>query len=122
MTSSPNKSTSSRNNSSRSASSKNNNSKSAFRRNNSDNKVNRFGVGRNDIKYTKKSEKLSKSRKLKSKKTFKSWNLAKSIKKLSKSGNSTNFDTIEDKLNFLISDTKTAFNCLWLAFTKAPIL
>ena len=52
----------------------------------------------------------------------KSWNLAKLGKKLSKSRNSTNFDATEDKPKFLTPDARTAFNRLWLAFTKALIL
>ena len=43
-------------------------------------------------------------------------------KKLSKSGNSTNFDAMEAKPKFLTFDTRTGFNCLWLAFIKALIL
>ena len=69
-----------------------------------------------------KSQKLSKSEKSKSKKTSKSQNLAKLGKKLSKSGNSTNFNATEDEPKFLIPDAKTAFNCLQLAFIEAPIL
>ena len=48
--------------------------------------------------------------------------MAKSGKKLSKSRNSTNFDTIKDRSKFLISNAKTAFNYLWLTFIKALIL
>ena len=70
----------------------------------------------------KKCEKLSRSGKLKSKKTFKSQNLAKSGKKLSKIGNSTNSDATKDGPKFLTPDAKTTFNHLRLAFTKAPIL
>ena len=69
-----------------------------------------------------KTEKSSKSGKSKSEKMSKSQNSAKSGKKLSKSGNSTNFDTVEDGSKFLISDTRTFFNRLWLAFTETPIL
>ena len=69
-----------------------------------------------------KTRKLSRLRKSKSEKTSKSQNLAKSGKKLSKSGNLTNFNTMEDKPKFLTPNARTAFNCLWLAFTKAPIL
>ena len=87
-----------------------------------DNKVNRFGIG-GGIKYAKKLEKM-----------FKSRNLAKSRKMLSKSGNSTNFNTTETRpkfltLNatevgpkFLTLDARTVFNRLWLAFIKALIL
>ena len=69
-----------------------------------------------------KSQKLSKSGKSKSEKTSKSWNLAKSGKKLSKSGNSTNFDATKDRPKFLTLDARTAFNRLRLAFTEALIL
>ena len=48
--------------------------------------------------------------------------LAKSGKKLSKSGNSSNFDTKKNGPSFLTPNTRMAFNCLRLAFTKAPIL
>ena len=74
------------------------------------------------IGKSSKSWKSSKSGKLKSEKTFKSWNLAKSEKKLSKSGNSTNFDDTEDGQKFLTPDARTAFKRLRLAFTEAPIL
>ena len=53
---------------------------------------------------------------------FKSRNLAKSGKKLSKSRNSTNFNTTEDEPKFLILDARTAFNRLQLAFTESLIL
>ena len=69
-----------------------------------------------------KSQKLSKLGKSKSEKMFKSWNLAKSGKKLSKSGNSTNFNATEDGPKFITPDARTAFNRLRLAFTEAPIL
>ena len=62
-----------------------------------------------------KSLKLSKSENLKGKK------LAKS-KKPSKSGNLPNFDAKKASPSFLISEARSAFNCLWLTFTKAPIL
>ena len=110
------------------APSRNINSKPASKKNNSNRKVNRFGIGRNSMEYAKKSEKLfksgrsSKSRISKSKKIFKFQNLAKSGKKLSKNGNSTNFDTTEAKPKFLTLNARIAFNCLRLAFTEAPIL
>ena len=69
-----------------------------------------------------KSRKLSKSEKSKSEKMSKCQNLAKSRKMSSKSGNSTNFDATENKLKFLTPNTRTAFNCLRLAFIEAPIL
>ena len=46
--------------------------------------------------------------------------MAKS-KEPSKNRNSPNFNTKETKPIFLTSKAKTAFNCLWLAFIKAPI-
>ena len=52
----------------------------------------------------------------------KSWNSAKSRKKLSKSGNSTNPNATENGLKFLTPNARTAFNCLRLIFTQAPIL
>ena len=57
----------------------------------------------------------------KSEKMFKSQNLAKSGKKLSKSKNSTNFDTRKNRPKFLTPNAKTTFNCLRLAFTKSSI-
>ena len=80
------------------------------------NEVNRYGVGENSVEHTKNLGKL------KSKKMCKSQNLAKLGKKSSKIGNLTNFDAIENRPKFLTSDTRTAFNCLWLAFIEAPIL
>ena len=87
-----------------------------------DGKVHRFDVSGNGMEHAKKLGKLSKSGKSKSEKTSKSRNLAKSGKKLSKSGNPTNFDATEDKPRFLTLDARTAFNRLWLAITEAPIL
>ena len=43
---------------------------------------------------------------------FKSQNSAKLDKKLSKSGNLTNFDTIKTGSKFLTPDAKTTFNYL----------
>ena len=87
-----------------------------------DGEVNGFGVGGNGVEYAKKSGKSSKSGKSKSEKTSKSRNSAKLGKKLSKSGNSTNFDAMEDRPKFLTPNTRTTFYRLWLAFTEAPIL
>ena len=95
----------SRNNGSKSAFSRNNNSKPVFRKSDGNGKVNRLSIGRNGVEHTKKLRKLSKSG-----------------KKLSKSRNSTNFDTIEAGPKFLTSDARTTFNCLRLAFIEAPIL
>ena len=71
-TRSPHKLAQSKNNGNKSASSKNNNIKSAFGKNNGNSGVNGFGVNRNGVEHAKKSGKLSKSGKSKSKKTFKS--------------------------------------------------
>ena len=43
-------------------------------------------------------------------------------KKLSKDENFTNFDLKKNKPSFLILKARETFNCLWLAFIKAPIL
>ena len=94
----------------------NDNSRPASGRNDDNSEVDGFGVGRNGVEHAKKSGKS------KSKKTSKSRNSAKSGKKLSKSGNSTNFDATEDGPKFLTPDARTAFNRLRLAFTEAPIL
>ena len=82
-----------------------------------------------DNKLIKKCEKLSKTRKLsksqklsKTRKSFKSQKSAKLEKKLLKSGNLSNFNTKKNEPNFLTPDTRTAFNYLRLAFTKASIL
>ena len=112
----------SRNYGSKSASNRNNDNRLTSGKNDSNSKVNRFGVGRNDMKHAKKLGKLFKSEKSKSEKMSKSWNLAKSRKKLSKSGNSTNFDAMEVGPKFLTSNARTTFNRLWLAFTEASIL
>ena len=74
-------------------------------------------IGHNGIEFAKKSEK-SKGQKL-----AKSWkSKGEKSKKMSKSGNSPNFNATEAGLSFLTPDARIAFNCLWLAFTKAPIL
>ena len=133
ITGSPDEPASSRNDGSRSASSRNNNSRSASGRNDGNSEIDGFSVGGNSVKHAKKSGKsksekmskswkLSKSGKLKGEKTSKSQNLAKSGKKSSKSGNSTNFDAMEDGPKFLTPDARTAFNRLRLAFTEALIL
>ena len=108
-----NKSAPSRNDGSRSASSRNNNSRPASRKNDGEGEVNGFG---GSMEHAKK---LGKS---KGQKTFKSRKLAKSGKNSSKSGNSSNFGTTESRPSFLTPGAKEAFNCLWLAFTKTPIL
>ena len=62
-----------------------------------------------------------KTRRSESQKSSKSQKLAKS-KKLSKSGNLPNFDVENSGPSFLTPKARITFNCLWLAFTKAPIL
>ena len=117
----PNKLAPNRNNNSKSASNKNDNSRPVSEKNDGNSEIDGFGVGKNGVEHAKKLGKLSKSGKSKSKKTSKSWNLAKSRKKLSKSGNSTNFNATEARPKFLTPNAKTAFNYLWLAFTEALI-
>ena len=75
-------------------------------------------------KYEKlsKTGKLFRLEKLKSEKMSKSQNSTKSRKKLSKNGNSTNFNATEGGPKFLTSNTRTTFNRLQLAFTEAPII
>ena len=68
---------------SRLVSNKENNSKLTSKKNNSNSKVNKFNIGNDSIEHTKKARKLFKLEKSKSKKTFKSQNLAKLKKKLS---------------------------------------
>ena len=72
MTGSPDKLAPSKKNGNKSVSSRNNDNKLVFERNNGNSELDKFSVGKNDIEYAKKSGKLSKSRKLKSKKTSKS--------------------------------------------------
>ena len=128
ITKSPDELVPSKNDGSKSASSRNNNSRPASGRNDGDGEVDRVSVGGNGVEHAKKSDKMSKSRKLskskksKGKKTSKSQNSAKSGKKLSKSGNSTNSDATEDGPKFLTPDARTAFNRLRLAFIEASIL
>ena len=111
-----------KNNNSKSAFNRNDNNRSPSRKNNNNGEVNRYSISKSDIEHAKKSGKLSKSRKSKSEKMSKSWNLAKSGKKLLKNGNLTNFNIMGVELKFLISDARTTFNHLWLAFIKALIL
>ena len=87
---------------------------------NSNIEVMRYGVGGGE-ELAKKSGKLSKGLKLSKLGNLKGKNLAKS-KKLSKSGNSPNFDAKEAGPSFLTPKARAAFNHLRLAFTKAPIL
>ena len=122
MTWSPNKPAPSKNVGSKLVFYRNDNSKLASKKNDSNNKVNRFGIDRNNIKYVKKLRKLFKLGKLKSEKMSKSWNLAKLEKKVIKIRNSANSNITKIRQKFLISNTRITFNCLWFAFIKAPIL
>ena len=118
---SPDKPAPNRNNGSRLASNRNNNNKPASGRNNGNGKVDEF-VG-DGVEHTKKSEKL------KSQKLAKFWKLSNSrkskgekSKKPSKNRNLLNFNATKAEPNFLIPSARAAFNRLWLAFIKAPIL
>ena len=71
-TGSSNKPAPSRNDGNKSTSNRNDNNKQAFKRNDGNSEVNKFDVGGNDVEYAKKSRKLSKSGKSKSKKRSKS--------------------------------------------------
>ena len=79
------------------------------------------GVATNEVGGDKSSGRL-KSVESKTGKLSKSWKLAKSGKKLSRSGNLLNFSAKKTGPSLLSPDAKTIFNCLWLAFIKAPIL
>ena len=84
---------------------------------NGDGEIVGFGVGGSG------GDKLAKkSGKSKGQKTFKSRKSAKSRKNSSKSGNSLNFGATEAGPSFLTPKARLALNCLWLTFTKAPIL
>ena len=111
--------TSSRNDGSRPVSNRNNSNMLASGRNNGNIEVDGFdGDGVGHARKSGKLKKLSKSRKLS--KSGKS--KGEKLKKPLKSGNSSNFDITEVRPSFLTPGTREAFNCLRLAFTKAPIL
>ena len=74
--------------------------------------------GRDGVGVVEIAKKLGKSKGQKLSEFQKS---VKSGKNLSKSWNSPNFDVKDDGLSFLTPKERVAFNCLWLAFTKAPI-
>ena len=88
---------------------------SVLEKNNNNGKIYRFDVISNDVELVKRSEKSKIQKLSKSQKTPKS-------KKLWKSENLPKFDTKNAKPSFLFSSTSKVFNCLWLAFIKAPIL
>ena len=82
----------------------------------------KFANGKgDDVDGSNSVEIAKKSRKLKGQKLSKSRKLAKSEKNLLKSENSPNFDVKNNRPSFLTLIARTAFNHLWLAFTKAPI-
>ena len=100
---------------------KNNSSKLASRKNNGNGEVDKFGG--DNVEPAKKSAKLKGQKSAKSRKSSKSGKFkGKKPKKPSKSWNSPNFGAMESRPNFLIPKARSAFNRLWLAFTKAPIL
>ena len=90
---------------------------------NDDGDVVRFGVGGSSKELVKKSGKLKGQNLAKSQKLSKSGkSKGKKSKKMSKSGNLPNFDATEARSSFLTPGARETFNCLRLAFTKAPIL
>ena len=74
------------------------------------------------IEITKKLGKSKGQKMSKSQKLAKSCKLSKSGKNSSKNGNSANSGITETGPSFLTPKAKSAFNRLWLAFTKALIL
>ena len=74
------------------------------------------------VEIAKKSRKSKGQKTSKSQKSAKSQKLSKSGKNSSKSGNSLNFGATESRPSFLTLETRSAFNRLRLAFTKALIL
>ena len=88
---------------------------------NGDSEVIELDVSGKSKEFAKKSGKLSKSLKLSKLGNSKGKNLAMS-KKSSKSGNLPNFNAKDSRPNFLTPKARSAFNRLWLDFTKALIL
>ena len=84
--------------------------------------TNKVGVIKGNGELIQKSMELKTEKLLKSQKLSKSQKSAKLEKKLSKSENLLNFDPKKNKPNILTPKARIAFNRLWLAFTKAPIL
>ena len=87
------------------------------------------GDGVGSIEIAKKSRKSKGHKMSKSQKSAKSQKLSmprkskgEKLKKPSKSGNSPNFDVKNSGPSFLTPKARSAFNRLWLAFTKALIL
>ena len=108
-----------RNDSSKPVSNRNNGSRPASGKNNGNGEVDKFGGdGMEQVKKSEKSKNLAKSRKL-----FKSGkSKGEKSKKPPKSGTFPNFDAKDSRPSFLTPEARSAFNCLQLTFTKAPIL
>ena len=115
-----NKPAPSRNNGSRSASSRNDDSRPASGRNDGNGEVDGFGGG---VEHAKKSGKLKGQELAKSQKSSKSGkSKGEKSKKPPKSENLPNFDAKDTGPSFLTLKARSAFNCLRLTFTEAPIL
>ena len=80
------------------------------------------GVDGGGVEIAKKSGKSRGQKMSKSQKSAKSWKLSKLGKNSSKSGNSPNSGATKTGPSLLTPEARSAFNCLRLAFTKAPIL
>ena len=118
-TGSPDKLALSKNNGSKSTSNRYENSRLASGKNNGNDKIHKF----DNMEYAKKSEKLKSQKLTKSQKLSKLEKLkGEKSKKLSKIGNSSNFNAMKVKPSFLTSNARTTFNHLQLIFTQAPIL
>ena len=87
------------------------------------NSVDGDGVSGDGVELAKKLGKLKGQKSAKFRKLSKSGkSKGEKSKKLSKSRNSPNSNVTEAGPSFLTPNAKTTFNCLWLAFIKAPIL
>ena len=90
-------------------------------KNNGNGEIDKFGD--DGVEHAKKSRKLKSQKLAKSQKLSKPGkSKSKKPKKSSKSRNSPNFSTTKSRPSFLIFKARSTFNCLWLAFTEAPIL
>ena len=79
------------------------------------------GVDGGGVEIAKKSGKSKGQKTSKFQKSAKSQKSSKLGKNSLKSGNSSNSGATETGPSFLIPEARSAFNRLWLAFTKAPI-
>ena len=80
---------------------------------NSDDEIIKFGVGNAGKELAKKSRKSKSQNLAKSQKSSKSEkSKGKNSKKLSKIGNSSNFNAIEARPSFLTPEVRETFNCL----------